>query len=283
MEELVGQQIGNHEILKWLGEGAHVHAYLARQKDSGEISVIKVLKSDLARTDEFLERFHQEAQAALELTHPNTVKVMDYSQDGETLYLVEELMVGGSLMDIFAREPEKPLPLDTVIRTVEQIASVLDYAHAKGIVHRDVKPENILYDDQGNAHLSDLGITKTINPEAARKRSDLEFGNPNYMSPEAWQGKADAKTDVYALGVIVYEMLTGKLPFHSQMKSSLLYAHLMHLMTKPTPLHEVRPDLPVQLSQVLEKALEKEPENRYASAGEFAAAFKAALGNNLSK
>jgi eukaryotic-like serine/threonine-protein kinase len=278
MEELVGQQIGQHEILRWLGEGAHVHAYLARNNDTGDMVVIKVLKSGLADTSEFLERFNQEAEAALDLDHPNMVKVLDYSQDGGTLYLVEEVMANGSLRDIFEREPDKPLPLDVVTRTVEQIASVLDYAHAKGIIHRDLKPENILYDSNGNAHLSDLGITKTINPEAARTRSDLEFGNPNYMSPEAWQGKkADTRTDVYAFAVIVYEMLTAKLPFHTEMKSSLLYVHLMHLMSKPTPLHQLRPDLPRELDTVMDRALEKEPENRYASAGEFAAAFKAAL------
>jgi eukaryotic-like serine/threonine-protein kinase len=278
MLELVGQQLGGYELLKWLGEGAHVNAYLAREESTNQLVVIKILKSQLAETGEFLDRFHMEAQAALELNHPNLVKVIAYNQQDDILYLVEEVMEKGSLLDIFNQNPGQPLPLDVVTRTVEQIGAVLDYAHGQGIIHRDVKPENILFDANGNAHLSDLGITKTMNPEAARTRSDLEFGNPNYMSPEAWQGKpADARTDIYALGIIVYEMLTGQLPFNSTMSMGLAYVHLMHLMARPTALTKLRPDLSPKLESVVEKAIEKDPNKRYQSAGEFAAQFKSAL------
>ncbi len=276
-EELIGQRLGEYEILRWLGEGAHVHAYLARKTPTGEQVVIKVLKSSLARTEEFVNRFEQEAQAALALDHPNMVKILEYNEEGNTLFLVEEFLPGGSLRDIFDRKPG-PLPLDMVARTLDQIASVLDYAHERGIIHRDVKPENILYDADGNAHLSDLGITKTLEPDDLRSRSDLQFGNPNYLSPEIWQGKpADAKTDIYALGIILFQMLTGELPFNTALSTSVVYVHLMHLVSKPKSLRSLRPDLPSAIETAVDKAIEKDPALRYDTAGALAAAFRAAL------
>ena len=279
MQELVGQQLGRYEILQWLGDGAHVHAFLARETGQTDTTVvIKVLKAKLAHTPEFLERFEREAQAALNLDHPNMVKVLEYHQQGDVLYLVEEFLPGGSLRDIFAREPGKPLPMDRVTHTLDGMASVLDYAHGKGIVHHDLKPENVLYDAAGNAHLSDLGITKQIDPDAALTRAELEFGNPFYMSPEEWERKpADWRTDIYALGIIIYQMITGQLPFNKTFASSMMYMHLMHIMTMPTPLTALRPDLPVAVEKAVGKAIEKDKTKRYNTAGEFAAAFHAAL------
>ncbi|MFN8418614.1 MAG: serine/threonine-protein kinase [Anaerolineae bacterium] len=242
--ELVGRKLGIYTLTLWLGEGAHVDAFLAKKRNSKKPLVIKVLKDNLARTEEYFARFDQEAQAALELSHPNIVKVLDYKREGDILYLVEEFMAGGSLMDIFASKPG-PLLLEHATKILKDIAAALDYAHERGIIHRDLKPENILFAEDGHAALSDLGITKTLNPQAARSKHDLEFGNPKYMSPEEWQGKiADPRTDIYALGVILFEMLTGQLPFASGMGESFVYVHLMHMMSTPLTLRELRPDLP---------------------------------------
>jgi eukaryotic-like serine/threonine-protein kinase len=277
MIDLIGQQLGDYEILTWLGDGAHVHAFLAQKAGTEDKVVIKVLKSDLARTDEFLRRFELEAQAAIALDHPNMVKILEYREDGDTLFLVEEFLTGGSLRDIFGRKPG-PLPMDTVVRTVDQIASVLDYAHQRGILHRDLKPENVLYDAQGNAHLSDLGITKTLNPDDLRSQSDMQFGNPNYLSPEVWQGKpADQRADIYALGVILFQMLTGELPFNTALSTSVVYLHLMHMVSQPKSIRALRPDLPPAVEDVVATALAKDPAKRYDTAGELAAAFRAAL------
>ena len=278
MIDLIGQRLGKYEVLQWLGDGAHVHAYLGRENGTEHNVVIKILKSKLAHTKEFVERFKREAQAAVNLDHPNVAKVLEYHQDGSTLYLIEEFLAGGSLRDIFYNEPGKPLPIEKVNLTVQQMTSVLDYAHQQGIVHGDMKPENVLYDAQGNAHLSDLGITKTIDPNAPLTKEDLEFGNPFYMSPEEWQGKpADLRVDIYGLGIITFQMLTGQLPFNKAFATSVMYMHLLHMTTKPTSLVSLRPDLPVSLDHVIAKAIEKDREKRWQTAGEFGAAYAAAL------
>jgi serine/threonine-protein kinase len=282
LQALEGQQIGQYKLLAWLGEGAHVHAYLARATDSGEYRVLKLLKSNLTGSEETLARFYREAQAALELDHPNVVRVFGYDREGDLLYLVEEFYEGGSLMDRLKAHPG-PQPLDFVLRTLEDIAEGLDFAHARGIVHRDLKPENILYNREGRAALSDLGVTKYADETEARSRQGLTFGNPSYMSPEEWQGRpTDARTDIYALGIILFEMLTGQLPFEPSKTSSMMYVHLLHLMATPMSILQLRPDLPPAVESVINKAIEKDPALRYQTAGELASAFKAALADVVS-
>jgi serine/threonine protein kinase len=275
--DFVGQHLGKYELLAWLGDSAHVHAYLARQEGTERDVVVKILKSKLAKTAEFVERFRREAQAAIVLSHPNMVKIFEYDQQGDVLYLVEQFMPGGSLLDIFNRY-HGPLPLDATLRTLDQMASVLDYAHSHGIIHRDLKPENVLYDAEGNAALSDLGITKTLDQKSELSHDGLEFGNPNYMSPEEWQGKpADSRLDIYALGVLLFQMLTGQLPFNTQFTGGFAFVHLMHLVSTPISLISLRPDLPLAVEAVIMKAIDKDPEKRFKTAGELAAAFHAAL------
>ncbi|PJF31289.1 MAG: hypothetical protein CUN51_05335 [Candidatus Thermofonsia Clade 1 bacterium] len=277
LHTLEGQQIGQYKLLAWLGEGAHVHAYLARSAETGEYRVLKLLKSNLTSSEETLARFYREAQAALDLDHPNVVKVYGYDREGDLLYLVEEFYEGGSLMDRLKAHPG-PQPLDFVLRTLEDIANGLDFAHQRGIIHRDLKPENILYNRQGRAALSDLGVTKYADEAEARSRQGLLFGNPNYMSPEEWQSRPiDARTDIYALGIILFEMLTGELPFEPTKTSSMMFVHLLHLVATPRSLLQLRPDLPPALEAVINKAIEKDPEQRYQTAGALAVDFKAAL------
>lgn len=280
--ELVGQRLGRYDIVAWLGDGAHVHAFLARDEANQRDVVIKVIKDTFARTEDYVRRFHEEAQAAVELNHPHMVRIYDYNQEGDVLYLVEAFLPGGSLLDIFSRQ-EGPLPAQTTLDTLDQIASVLDYAHEHGIVHGDLKPENVLYDEQGNAYLSDLGITKELSKEAARTRAGLEFGNPNYMAPEEWQGGSSGpRTDVYALGTLLFEMLTGRLPFSAPATGAgFAFMHLNHLMSAPLSLRALRPDLPSAAESVVNGAIDKDPDRRFASAGDFARAFHDALANRV--
>ncbi len=278
MLDIVGQRLGEFEIVAYLGEGAHVHAYLAKQPSKNREVVIKILKSSLAKTQEFVERFKREAQAAVELNHPNIVPVYEYHQEGDILYIVEAFLTGGSLWDIFRKTPGAPLPIDKTISTLEDLGAGLDYAHEKGIIHGDIKPENILYSKAGRAALSDLGITKDIDQKAARSRDALAFGNPGYMSPEEWRGEpADARTDIYAIGILLFEMLTGQLPFDTVFTGSLAYTHLMHLVTKPIDLASLRPDLPPSVGDIIHKAMEKERDQRYPTLKAMVADFKAAL------
>jgi serine/threonine-protein kinase len=275
MLDVIGGRIGAYDIIAWLGEGAHVQAYLARHHDTSQSVCVKILKDEFTRTPELLARFRSEATAALALHHPNIVTLYGFDQQGDTLYMVEEFKLGGSLLDRLKAQPG-PQPTAFVLSTLEQIATALDLAHARGIIHRDLKPENILYDSDGTAALSDLGITKNLSSEAARSRAGLEFGNPGYMSPEAWQGgPVDARTDVYALGVIAFEMLAGQPPFNPETATSVMYIHLHHLTTEPLSLRTLRPDLPPTVQAVLNKAMHKLPEGRYASAGEFVADLRA--------
>ncbi len=273
--ELVGQTLGDYKIETWLGEGAHVHAFMAHHVETGQRVAIKVLKSSYAATPELLQRFEREAKAVVGLDHPHLVKVYSYARQRDIFYLVEQFFHGGSLLDRLKANPG-PMPLDFVLRTLEDIAAGLDFAHAQGLIHRDIKPENVLYTAEGRAALSDLGITKTKNAEHARSKAGLEQGNPLYMAPEEWQGREpDARTDIYALGVLLFEMLTGELPF--ERPTSLMFVHLQHLMTSPKSLMEIRRDLPPALEPVLAKAMEKDRDLRYNSAGELAAAFREAL------
>lgn len=273
--ELVGQALGDYKIEMWLGEGAHVHAFMAHHTETGQRVAIKVLKSSYSASPELLQRFEREANAVVGLDHPHLVKVYSYARQRDIFYLVEQFFLGGSLLDRLKANPG-PMPLDFVQRTLEDIAAGLDFAHAQGLIHRDIKPENVLYTAEGRAALSDLGITKTKNAEHARSKAGLEQGNPLYMAPEEWQGKeTDARTDIYAVGVLLFEMLTGELPF--ERATSLMFVHLQHLMTSPKSLMDFRRDLPPALEPVIAKAMEKDRDLRYASAGELAAAFREAL------
>jgi serine/threonine-protein kinase len=245
--------------------------YRARQVSINRDVAIKVIRPDLAETSEFLNRFRREAQLVASLSHPFILKVFDYGEHDDLFYLIMELLPGGSLADLLARET---LQLPNAIRMLEQVSSALDYAHQKGIIHRDLKPQNVLLDAQGNALLTDFGVAKILSDVSAMTRTGLAMGTPAYMAPEQWQAQPlDARTDVYALGIMTYEMLVGTLPFKADTPYSMMH---MHINEMPTPLRTLRSDLPASLERVIRTALSKDAKQRYASAGEFASAIKSA-------
>jgi serine/threonine protein kinase len=269
---LIGQQIGGYEVVSALGEGGISLVYRARQLNVQRDVALKIIKPEFATTPNFVERFKLEAQTIAALSHPHIGKLFDYGQQDGRLYLVMELFRGGSVGDLLRRGP---LAVDVAMRILEQIASALDYAHARGIVHRDVKPQNILLDEQGNAFLTDFGIVKLVNVPTNLTGQNMVIGSPAYMPPEEWEeSPLDGRADVYSLGITLYEMLTGQVPFKGKTLSLLMRKHLF----EDAPLlRDLNPAVPGSVEPVLAKALAKDSQQRFGSAGEFAAAFRRAV------
>jgi tRNA A-37 threonylcarbamoyl transferase component Bud32 len=273
MANLIGQTLGQYQITALLGKGGMATVYRARQSSIGRDVAIKVIKPDLIESEEFKVRFDREAQVIAAMSHPHILKVFDYGQHGDLVYLVMELLSGGSLADLI-RSAGK-LPLADISRLLDQIASALDYAHRRAIVHRDLKPQNVLLDEERNAFLTDFGIAKLLSETSALTQSGMAMGTPAYMSPEQWRGQAvDARADIYALGVMLYEMLAGKVPFAGDTPYSMMH---MHIFQAPPNIRSVRSDLPSAVQDVLNKSMAKDRDSRHGTAGEVAAAFKAAL------
>lgn len=273
MPNLIGQRLGQYDIIAPLGEGGMATVYRARQESMRREVAVKVIGSGLANNPEFIRRFQREAQTVARLSSVNILKVFDYGRQDDVVYLVMELLLGGSLSDLLQRGNR--LPADQVSKILDQMAAALDYAHREGIVHRDLKPQNVLFDKPGNVILADFGIAKLLTETTELTQNGTVLGTPAYMSPEQWQGDTvDSRADVYALGVIVFEMLTGRVPFQGSTHASVMY---MHLRDSPPPLHTLRADLPAGLEPVIGKALAKDPQYRFQSAGDMAAAFKAVL------
>lgn len=268
MTDLSGKRIGQYEIIGLLGEGGMASVYRAHQSNINRQVAIKVIKPNVGNYEGFVQRFVREAQTVAQLNHPHILKIFDYGQQDEQLYLVMELQTGGSLSDLIAREQ---LPLRRVDRLLGQIASALDYAHRQGIVHRDLKPPNILLDSEGNAILTDFGIAKLLTTDTNLTATGLIMGTPSYMSPEQWSGsQLDSRADIYSLGIIVYEMLTRQQPFTGDTAFSLMFKHVNE---PPPPIATFRPELPSSFDAVVQRALAKNRENRFMKAGEFAEAF----------
>ncbi len=272
MANLIGQQLGQYEITALIGEGGMAAVYRARQASINRDVAVKVIKVTLAQSSDFVTRFGREAQTVASLSHPHILKVFDYGQQQGLLYLVMELLSGGSLA---ATLKQGALPPNRVLRILEQISGALDYAHGEKIIHRDLKPQNVLLDQRGNVFLTDFGIAKIVTDVTSVTMTGQMMGTPAYMAPEQWRGETPLPTlDIYALGVMLYEMLTGDLPFKADTPFAMMYAHSS---TPPPALSTARPDLSPAIDAVLQRALAKEPADRFQSASDLALAFRDAL------
>lgn len=270
MSGFVGQSLGQYQIVEELARGGMAVVYKAYQPSLDRYVAIKVLPAFFARTPGYLERFHREAKAMARLSHPHVVEVLDYGQQDDTTYLVMMYLNGGSLRDRLGQ----PLPLETIVRWMEQICSGLAYAHEQGVVHRDIKPGNILFTGEDRLMLSDFGIAK-LREASPLTRTGTGMGTPEYMSPE--QGVAakdvDHRSDIYSLGVILYHMATGDVPFRAETPFATLHHHLH----TPLPPPETRnPDIAPALTAVIKKALAKQPEQRFQNVQELLDALQAA-------
>jgi serine/threonine-protein kinase len=265
------RRIGPYEILAIIGQGGMAAVYKAYQASLDRIVAIKVISSSLATEAEFMGRFRQEALAIAKLTHPNIIIVHDFGDDNGTPYLVMEFIDGATLAD----EIETGIAPDRALDVLGQIAAGLDFAHSRGIVHRDIKPQNVLVTQEGRAVLADFGLARMMENAPQLTMSGGIVGTPEYMSPEQAAGKTtDHRTDIYALGVILYEMLAGERPFIAETPLGVLMKHLQDM---PRPISQIHPDAPRAVDAVLAKALAKKPEDRYQSAGSLVRAFRDAV------
>ncbi len=273
MSDLIGATIGNYEITGVIGAGGMATVYSARQKNIRRDVAVKVVKSGVGDAAIMLQRFEREVNTVGALTHPNILKVFDYGEVQGVIYLVMEWQKGGSLAALIKAQTRLDFPL--INRLFSQIADALDYAHERGIVHRDLKPQNILIDERGNAILTDFGIAKVSAEMMSLTQTGTAMGTPAYMSPEQWRGETlDARSDVYALGIVLYEMITGSVPFTADTPYAMMH---MHVFNPPPSPRLLRPDVPKDVDPVLQMALAKERDGRFNTAGEMAEALSAAF------
>jgi serine/threonine-protein kinase len=275
---LIGATLGAYELQALLGSGGMATVYRGFDRNLHRAVAVKVLSPTLAADPAFVDRFRQEARLIANLHHPHIAQVFAFGEHAGAPYMVQELLPGPTLeqrlKDLAARG--EGMPQHEVIATLTQLAGALDAAHAVGIIHRDVKPSNALYNAQGQIVLTDFGIARgTADVSRAATAAGVVMGTPGYVAPEQAISSASLTPacDIYALGVVAFELLCGRLPFDADTAMGIV---LKHLYDPPPPPTSVRPDLPAALDAVVLKALEKEPTARFRSAGEFAQALAAA-------
>ncbi len=271
MTELIGMTLGQYRILEKIGHGGMGTVYKGYDTALDRYVAIKVLAPHLVWEQGLVDRFLREARTAAHLKHPHIVTIYNVGKQDGIYYFVMEYLPGRTLAEVIRQEGA--LPLQRVARIAEQIASALDYAHAQGLVHRDVKPGNILIGPGDQATLTDFGIVKALTGTSLT-RTGIFIGTPEYVSPEQARGQdVDPRSDIYSLGVVCYEMLTGRVPF---VGDTLAVLHA-HGYDPPPPLRSLNPWAPAALEPVIGQALAKDPAQRYGTAGELVAALKAAL------
>ena len=263
---------GRYRVIRRLGGGGMASVYFGEHVPLGRQVAVKLLHPYLAREAEMRERFRREAEAAAQLVHPHVCPIVDFGVTEAAVYLVMPFLKGGSLADrVYVHRSVAPA---NVAAAAAQVACGLDYAHRRGIVHRDVKPDNVLYDEDGNAVITDFGIA-TARFHGRLTATGRAMGTPHYMSPEQAMGKlVDGRSDIYALGVVMYEALAGVPPFDGADAFSVGYKHVHEA---PIPLEEVDSRIPAPLARVVMRCLDKGPNERYQTGSELAEALIAVL------
>ncbi len=256
--------LGRYEIIEKIGEGGMSVVYKAKDRLLNRYVAIKILRPEFIKDEQFVENFRKESQAAAALSHPNIVNVYDVGKEGNIHFIVMELIDGKSLSQVI--EEKGRLDYKEAISIAKQVASALSLAHKNQIIHRDVKPHNILITNTGTAKLADFGIARAVSRESLAEGSEKIMGSVHYFSPEQARGAyVDERSDLYSLGIVLYEMLTGKVPFDGDNPITIA---LMHINNHIPSVCENVKGIPPQLEKVIEKATDKYQSNRYKSADE---------------
>ena len=276
MENLTGKQLGIYQVLAPIGQGGMAAVYKAYQPNMDRYVAVKVLPRHFASDPDYVGRFRQEAKIVAQLQHPRILPVFDFGETDGYTYLVMPFVEGGTLNE---QMHGRPLPFRQIKLYISQVCEALDYAHAHGIVHRDIKPSNILVDERGNCLLMDFGIAKILEGTSRFTQSGAAIGTPAYMSPEQSRGeKVSSRSDIYSLGVILYEMATGSKPFDAETPAAVMMKHILDPLLPPRQINSL---IPENLEKVILKALAKLPENRFETAGSMLEALQAAIPDQM--
>ena len=273
MEDLVGRQFGPYRVVAPLGQGGMASVYKAFQPAVNRYVALKVLSPYFTRDPQFANRFRHEATLVAQLQHPHILPVFDFGESDGYAYLAMPFIDAGTLANTLTG---RPIPFDVVERVIRQVADALDYAHAKGIVHRDIKPANVLLDERGNCLLADFGIARITEGATRLTTTGTIMGTPEYMSPEQASGEtAGPASDIYSLGIVLYEMVTGRVPFRAD---TPLAVAIKHVTAPLPPPRAANASLTPGVEAVVLKALARAPADRFSSAAELSTSLAAALG-----
>jgi serine/threonine-protein kinase len=260
-EHLIGCSVGTYTVDRFIGEGAFAWVFQGHRTENGTVIALKVLRPRYAGDPQFEARFRNEFEVASEFDHPNIVRTLEVGRDGETTFLAMDYYpdsLGGRL------ERDGPLGEEEVIELARSVAEALRFAHDAGVVHRDVKVDNILLTDEGRAVIGDFGIARAVSGYVSATGQNMTIGTPHYVSPEQAQGrKLDGRSDLYALGVTLYKAVTGNVPFSS---TDWFELARMHVEDPPEAPRKQRPDLSTRLERIILRLLAKHPDDRYESA-----------------
>lgn len=270
----IGQQVGPYRVERQVGKGGMATVYLARHQSLDRDVALKMLHVAYKDDDSFIERFRREAQIVGKLDHPNIVPIYDFADVGLHPYLVMKYIEGDTLKQYLRRTKE--VDLQDVMRIMTAVASALDFAHQRGILHRDVKPSNIMISNDGEPYLTDFGLARIASLGESTLSRDMMLGTPQYISPEQAQGnrELDARTDIYSMGIVLYELVVGRVPFTGDTPYAIIHNHIF---TPLPPPREMNPTITPEVEMVLMQALAKDPNDRFSSAGGMITAFKNAI------
>ncbi|MDZ4669521.1 MAG: protein kinase [Phototrophicales bacterium] len=265
--------IGQYDILEKIGVGGMATVYRAHQRKLDRSVAVKIMHQTISQDENFLARFEREARIIAKLDHPYIVPIYDYDMYEGQPYLVMKYVDGHTLKAILR---QGPVPPREVLRILERVGSALEYAHQQGILHRDIKPSNIMMDTRGEVYLMDFGLARASQSGESTMSADVMLGTPHYISPEQAQGNKDldSRTDVYSLGVVLYELVTGRVPFMGDTSYGIIHAQITE---KPPAPRDINPNIPPSVESVLFKALDKNRDRRYATPMALVNAYREAI------